>query len=191
MRDLFSASLERVDLAWLKRLTTSLLIIWGLWTNFHIGDVAFLKLATPLILLGFLFILGFYGVRQNVILETPAWGSLEPMKDMKKNSEPANLKTELKEELSDKLWLLMEEEKVFLAGNLTLPELAQKMAVSTNVNCAPYRLVFLTVSKYAMGAKKSLFRNAIERGYLDHLTSLLNTSIKGYYPKYLFTSTNF
>lgn len=137
MRDFFSGSLERVNLAWLKRLTTSLLMVWGLWTNFHIGDVDFLKVATPLIVLVFLFVLGFYAVRQNVIFESPSSGSLEPTKEMRKKRQrtgkPANFKTELKEELSDKLRLLMEEEKVFLAGNLTLPELAQKMAVSTNV----------------------------------------------------------
>ncbi|WP_128544792.1 helix-turn-helix domain-containing protein [Larkinella soli] len=143
VRAYFSGSLEKRNLSWLRRLNYGLLLVWLLWANFH-GNELFpdyipvfpiLQTLTPLLLIGILFSLGYYAVRQNTIFSgaeppVPQQTADEPVPRVPR---PSGLPDPQRQELKQRLIHRMEEGKAYRNGDLTLPELAEQLGTSTNI----------------------------------------------------------
>lgn len=160
VKDIFSASLEKVNLSWLKRLSLGILITWVMWVNFHTFEFELLESLTSLGFMLLFFVLGYYAVQQNAIFPTKDWQN-EPKKDEPKTPRvPADKRAILKTELLE----LMEREKLFCNNNLTLPELAERLAASTNaiselINTEFGENFYDFVNKYRLEESKRLLQN--------------------------------
>ncbi|MGA0559309.1 helix-turn-helix domain-containing protein [Larkinella sp. VNQ87] len=147
VKNYFSGSLEKRNLAWLRRLNYGLLLVWLLWANFHLHELfpdyipAFpvLQAFTPLLLIGILFSLGYYAVRQNAIFpkEEPLAplpiGPELPDEPVLRIPRSASLPDARKQQLKQRLFESMKVGKAYRNCDLTLPELAAHLATTTNI----------------------------------------------------------
>jgi AraC-like DNA-binding protein len=123
IREQFS-DLEKINLQWLRILTYGLGGIWVL--------VMFFK-SELLILAGvgiFVFLIGFFGVRQAIIFtpgQLPADGN-----GQKKKYPKSGLTEEVSEELHEKLKRLMTEDALYKKSDLSINDLSSKLGVHPN-----------------------------------------------------------
>lgn len=139
----FSGDLRKRNLSWLLALNYALLFIWLLWANFHLNEIfpsyvpalPLIRDLTPIFLIIILFSLGYYAVNQNAIFP--------PEITLNTINEPADVRNENeqidatvaaeKKELVQKVVEVMSDQKHYRNPDLTLPELANHLNVSTNI----------------------------------------------------------
>jgi YesN/AraC family two-component response regulator len=76
--------------------------------------------------------MGYFGLRQPAIFTGRFTESPVSTPDIKKKYEKSTLSTEDSERISSRLNEMMSKEKLYLSSELSLPDLAQKLAVSTH-----------------------------------------------------------
>ena len=123
IRDQFS-DLEKVNLQWLRILTFGLGGIWVLVIFFR-SD--FLTLAGVVI---FVFLIGFFGVRQAVVF-TPGHAPVDS-DGQKKKYPKSGLTDEAAGKLHEALLRLMTEEALYKKSDLSIDDLSSKLAVHPN-----------------------------------------------------------
>lgn len=139
----FSGDLNKRNLSWLLILNFALLCIWLLWANFHLNEIfpsyvpalPLLKDLTPVLLIIILFSLGYYAVNQNAIfppeiIQDPLNNTAEIPHEPDRTG--AGIAAE-KRALVQKLVEIMTDEKHYRNPDLTLPELANHLNISTNI----------------------------------------------------------
>lgn len=150
IRKMFSYE-EDIDLKWLKILAFLLIFLWLILSVF-IAYFYYLnttdKIITPkdqmtldmqgqITFVAFVFLLGYFGIRQQVIYTPPQQKKPLLAKDNEKRTIDVRYKKSgLKKEDSaiylKELLLYMEKEKPFLNGKLSMKEVAEKLNISTN-----------------------------------------------------------
>ena len=132
IKQLFSSS-QRVGLAWLRNLTTAVLVVWMVLlfvfiTGHSKGPVGYI---IPLLLSVIVYAIGYMGFRQPEIFS----GVLLPSAASPPSPERYATSTLTADQADlhlDRLHQLMEGEKPYLDPNLTLPELADRLSISTH-----------------------------------------------------------
>jgi AraC-like DNA-binding protein len=128
----FSA-LEKINLKWVYFLISGQLLIWpvAFLTEILGGDSRQWDLVWLLIAV-FIYAMGYFGLRQPAIFTGRFTESPVSTPDIKKKYEKSTLSTEDSERISSRLNEMMSKEKLYLSSELSLPDLAQKLAVSTH-----------------------------------------------------------
>ena len=123
IREHFS-DLIKVDLLWLRILTYGLGIIWLLVIFFRNDAITFAGVVV------FVFLIGFFGVRQGEIF---SHGLLEPESEEEKKKYPKyGLTEEAAAKLHQALMQLMTESALYKKAELSIDELAEKLDVHPN-----------------------------------------------------------
>lgn len=193
--DLFSANTSNINLNWLKYFLvgiSGLVILWII--DFHV----FTEKATLAPALGYLsgvFFLGYYAIRQEEIFPFEDSVNLEIKEIIDSPSEEVKTLRISNEELQDtknKLFHLMENEKLFLDETLSLPKLAERMGISVHnvsyvLNIGFSENFFQFVNKYRVNEAKEILTSpkhahlnmvgiAFESGFSSKTT--FNTTFK-------------
>jgi AraC-like DNA-binding protein len=146
IRKTFSSE-ENISLNWLKILTFLLVLLWIITTSLVAyvystpvmlpEDHMILDMQGQLAFVAFVFLLGFFGIRQQVIysthLQTKNPLPTESDDDIANNRyKKSGLRKEDSAIYLKKLLQYMEQEKPYLNEKLSLKEVAEKMNISTN-----------------------------------------------------------
>jgi len=132
IKDSFSA-LEKINLHWLYFLIGGQLVIWpfAFITEISGGDSRQWDWVWLLIAI-FIYAMGYFGLRQPAIFSSRFTELPGIIPETKKKYEKSTLSTEDSEKISSLLNEIMIKEKLYLSSDLSLPDLAQKLAVSTH-----------------------------------------------------------
>ena len=131
IKDKFSYT-EKINLIWLRNIIMGMAIIWIAVLFTYImedesGDILIFSAVTL-----FVFLIGYYGIRQGTIftdpLESQQPQSIDPKVKYKKSPLDANQS----QSLLDRLLRFMEEEKPYLESKITLPQLANRFETNPN-----------------------------------------------------------
>ncbi|MBI2429110.1 MAG: AraC family transcriptional regulator [Ignavibacteriales bacterium] len=125
IREQFS-DLEKVNLQWLRILTIGLGCIWFLVIFFG---------SDPLIFSGvvvFIFLIGFFGIRQGNIFSHSPKSSDEEDEMEKEKYRRSGLTEEAAEAIHTALIRLMTEESMYKKSDLAITDLSSKLAIHTN-----------------------------------------------------------
>lgn len=148
---------EKIDLHWLRNLIYSILglyIIWGAYALLPVDDVYAnaLDLALSLGIVALIYAMGYMGLRQprifmaqrSVFDQAPEAAKQAPIKREENELKPENtqeteqkykkssLSSELSKGLAEELKGLMQAQRPYLDAQLSLPQLAETLGVSTN-----------------------------------------------------------
>jgi len=137
---------ENISLKWLRLLTILLILLWIVISSLIAYvystpvmlpvDHMVLDMQGQLAFVGFVFLLGFFGIRQQVIYSVSNRIKEHPTTEGKDIVNKPYKKSGLKKEDSaiylKELLLYMEQEKPYLNGKLSLIEVAKKMNISNN-----------------------------------------------------------
>jgi YesN/AraC family two-component response regulator len=109
-----------------------MVIIWiaVLITNFideKIGSVLVFSAVTL-----FIFLIGYYGTRQGVIFTDPLESQQPQSKELKVKYQKSPYNIKQSQSLLDRLLRFMEQEKPYLEGKITLPQLANQFETNPN-----------------------------------------------------------
>ncbi|GGE98838.1 hypothetical protein GCM10011518_05310 [Flavobacterium limi] len=129
----FSASTEEIDLVWLKYFLLILLVIVIAWFNLVFFELKNLIEFTPLLYCVSIFFLAYFSLQQKEVFDFNNYeiSDLSEIKTDKKDN-PKRVSENRLNELNGKLQLLINEEKVYLENDLSLPKLAQNLNASCN-----------------------------------------------------------
>jgi AraC-like DNA-binding protein len=132
IKDRFSA-LEKINLRWLYFLLSGQMVIWpvAFLTEILGGDSRQWDWVW-LLIAGFIYTMGYLGLRQPVIFSGRSAELLPKNILAKKKYEKSVLSAEDAERISRRLQDVMGGEKPYLDCTLSLPDLAQKLSVSTH-----------------------------------------------------------
>lgn len=124
---------EKINLRWLYFLLIGQIIIWpvAFLTEILGGDSRQWDLVWLLIAV-FIYAMGYFGLRQPVIFSGRYAELVESGSLIRKKYEKSVLSSEEAEQISQRLQDLMAAKKLYLNGDLSLPDLAQKLVVSTH-----------------------------------------------------------
>ena len=130
-----SNSNENNNLHWLRNLLSGMLVIWLVVLVGHIVLKASLR--DPAIYISvtlFVVFIGFYGLRQgNIFMNLPDGYLIEGLtEDNQQRYSKSGLKEEQAAELKQQLARLMEERRIFLDENISLPQLADILNIHPN-----------------------------------------------------------
>ncbi|RUT71041.1 AraC family transcriptional regulator [Flavobacterium cupreum] len=129
----FTSSTEGINLSWLKSFLLVLLFILIAWFNLVFFNLDDLIQFTPFIDLFSVFFLAYFSLQQKEVFDfsKSELNDLSGIKTDKK--EPSKRVSEERlNELNQKLQLLIEEEKLYLDNDLSLPKLAGNLNASCN-----------------------------------------------------------
>jgi AraC-like DNA-binding protein len=123
VREQFS-DVEKIDLRWLRMLTYGLGVIWLLVIVFRSDPLTFSGVVV------FVFLIGFFGVRQGEIF---SHGLLQPESDEDKKKYPkSGLTEEAATKLHQALIQLMTENALYKKAELSIDDLSEKLDVHAN-----------------------------------------------------------
>jgi AraC-like DNA-binding protein len=125
IQDQFS-NLEKVNLQWLRVLTYGMGGIWFL-VIFTRADILIYSGVVV-----FVFLIGFFGVRQAAIFTPAPQKPIEIYDKQKEKYQKSGLSEEASEELHQKLKSLMTEENLYRKSDLSINDLAEKLSVHAN-----------------------------------------------------------
>jgi len=118
------SNLEKVDLNWLRILILGMGVIWIVVIFIHNDVYHFIAVVA------FVFLVGFFGIRQIAITPQLQTG---PSNEKKKSKyEKSGLKEEKSEEYYEKLKKLVAEEKVYIQSELLINDLAAMLEIHPN-----------------------------------------------------------
>ncbi len=189
IRKIFSYE-ENISLNWLRILTFLLVLLWVVISSL-VAYVYYLDATTSNDMLpedhmmldmqgqsafvAFVFLLGFFGIRQQVIYSIPLEKkevlTIEPDTNSASNRyEKSGLKKDDSASHLKALLLYMEEEKPYLNGKLSLKEVAEKMNISTNhlsqvINENLKKYFFDFVNGYRVDLAKQKMSNPSNKKY--------------------------
>ncbi len=146
IKDVYS-SIERVQLRWLRNITLLAAAAWFVFfvensfLTFGINTSSFM--ISSLLIAVYLYALGYLGILKSEVLETlPAAGELaieggnthyqNTQDDSGGKYEKSGLSDEAALRYKEALLRLLEEQKPYTQNNLTLPELAEKLDISSH-----------------------------------------------------------
>jgi AraC-like DNA-binding protein len=178
------SSLEKVRLTWLRNLLLASVILWlpdaDTWLGINFINQHF-HVVFSLLFTGFVFVMGYRGVRQPQLFIPPEAPTPESAKEFTapaavepgKKYEKSGLSTEKTETYLQQLLRAMEEDKLYTHPDLTLQGLADTLAISTNhlsqlLNERLHVNFFDFVNGYRVAEVKQELLNARKR----HLTIL-------------------
>ena len=142
VKDYYS-SLEKVRLAWLRNLLLASVILWipvaDTWLGISLINHHF-HVISSLLFTGFVFVMGYQGLRQPRLFIPPEATTPERIEELPspvaaepgKKYEKSGLSAEKTETYLQRLLQTMEEDKLYTNPELTLQELADTLAISTN-----------------------------------------------------------
>ena len=135
---------ENIDLKWLKYVLIMMVVVWGTvifmnilsnynnYIDFRIGDNIIQSIVTMVV-----FLLGYFGIKQQIIYSVPKVKDTEIISEKVKESpknqyQKSGLKKEDAENHLKQLMDYMEKETPYLDGKLSLKEVAAALEISTN-----------------------------------------------------------
>ena len=123
---------EEINLIWLRNLIIGMATIWlaVLITSFMADDIGSTIVFGTVTL--FVFLIGYYGARQGMIFTDPTIYSPSDIPETKEKYKKSSLDADQSQSLLEKLLVFMEEEKPYLASNITLPQLASQFQTNPN-----------------------------------------------------------
>jgi len=139
----YYSSLEKVRLTWLRNLLLASVVLWlpvaDNWFGINVIGIQF-HLASSLFFTGFIFIMGYQGVRQPQLFipaEAPTPKRVEELPtpaadEPGRKYEKSGLSAEKTEAYLQQLLQAMEKDKLYTNPELTLQELANTLNISTN-----------------------------------------------------------
>jgi len=159
------SSTELINLSWLRFILTGFLIIWSVETVFVVLNMSMciLMCSLKMIIVGLLFIMAnlivFWGLKQPAIF----WGNNHKPKYEKCALSPAE-----REKYLQKLISIMQSEQPYLQPNLTLNDLATRVAIpphhlSQILNSCLHQNFFDFVNAYRIEASKQLLIDSNSR----------------------------
>jgi AraC-like DNA-binding protein len=125
IQDQFS-DLEKVNLRWLRMLTYGLGSIWILLILFQDDTLVFMGVV------GFIFLIGFFGVRQSSIFVELPPKTVEAGGEQKEKYQKSGLGEEASKELHSAVIRLMTEQKLYRSSDLSINDLSSKLGVHPN-----------------------------------------------------------
>jgi len=142
---------------WLKKLLILLLIIalFSTVLDFIPSLIYLDDFLTPFFLTIFIYGMGFMGIRQSELF------TVEKLFEKSDKYKKSTLSDEMAKKILKKLTVLMEEEKIYRDGNMSLPILSKKLSVSTHqlsqlLNERLDRNFFNYISEYRIKEAKDL-----------------------------------
>ncbi len=125
IQDQFS-DLENINLRWLQILTSGMGCIWLLVILFNDDILVFSGVVA------FVFLIGFFGVRQSSIFSQTLPTPEEAESEQKEKYQKSGLSEEASGQLHESLIRLMTEERLYRKSDLSINELATKLGVHPN-----------------------------------------------------------
>jgi AraC-like DNA-binding protein len=188
---LISSTISQINLDWLVQFLFILLLTIIIWINDALFELPYLTEATPFVYLVSIFFLAYFSIKQKAIFafkekdikEISAVLEFESKKnetiasavDILKGANVLKQKPKLKRlnaeqvaNLSAQLYLLMENDKLFLDNDLSLPTVAEKLGISIHetsflINETTRDNFYNFINKYRVEeAKKLLASSKIE-----------------------------
>lgn len=206
------SSIERINLRWLRTLTIAIAAIWALATGLHLMRLAGIGIAmepnlTPLAVSVFVYAVGYLGLRQPEIFQAPIQRD-QPSREIplpvpagatqagtqevagegagyeKSGLTPAQAEAGMRQ-----LLRVMEEKKPYRKSLLTLPELADEMAISAHnlsevINTQAGKNFYDFVNRYRV---EEVMRRLQDPRY-SHLTILAIAAESGFNSKSTFNA---
>lgn len=192
---LFASTIEPVSLDWLKYFLLGVVGVLILSLNDVIQLIPALIPVTGTTYLLLVFYIGFYSVRQNEVYPYPK-KDIDHIKEIiEVDRDPvktSRIPEDVLQDWKDKLTRLMQSEKVYLDPDLGLPQLAQRLGLSTHdlsyvINEGFQENFFQFVNRYRIEEAKYLLRSekfkhlnilgiAFESGFRSKTT--FNTTFK-------------
>lgn len=130
-----TASVNKINLAWLSYFLLILLVILAFWLNDALFAVPILLKITPIIYTAAIFFLAYFSIRQRTIfafhqstLQEIAQLLANPIQ--KETPKPARLSPIQLETYAAQLQHLMDKDRLFLDSDLSLPTLAKALTIS-------------------------------------------------------------
>lgn len=191
LRKLFSYE-EDINLNWLRVLTVLLILLWVIISSlvgyvFYIGlsstgmpliDAMTLDMQGSVSFVIFVFVLGYFGIKQQVIYSVMPQNVKEEIvpEEVKKEVEEigrykkSGLKQEDSQAYLNSLTQYMENEKPFLNGKLSLKEVATELGISTNhlsqvINENLDKNFFDFVNEYRVELVKTKMQDPVNRKF--------------------------
>jgi len=123
---------EKINLKWLRNLILGMVIIWiaVLFTNFIDENIGSTIIFSSVSL--FVFLIGYFGIRQGVIFTDPMENAKPNSLETKEKYQKSPLNANQSQSILDRLLLFMKEEKPYLESKLTLPQLANRFDTNPN-----------------------------------------------------------
>jgi AraC-like DNA-binding protein len=123
---------EEINLTWLRNLIIGMAVIWlaVLITSFMADDIGATIVFVTVTL--FVFLIGYYGIRQGIIFTDPLTTSASVGEDAKGKYQKSPLDAKQSQSMLRRLLLFMENEKPYLESKITLPQLASQFDTNPN-----------------------------------------------------------
>lgn len=130
-----SSNIENIDLKWLRNFLLILVLLIVFWLNLAIFEVSFLYILTPYVYLISIIFLAHFTLKQTEIYpyKKEVLKELTAVIEESNSIEKAKYQRLTVAEMSEykaTLTAIMEQGKVYLDNDLSLPQLAQKMMIS-------------------------------------------------------------
>jgi AraC-like DNA-binding protein len=161
---------EKINLKWLRNLCIGMAVIWMAiaTTSFmedNLSDSIIFTTATL-----FVFLIGYYGIRQGVIFTDPLITSASVSPDTKAKYQKSPLDATQSQSLLQRLLLFMEKEKPYLESKITLPQLASQFNTNPNylsqiINELLNQNLYDFINKYRVDEFKERLENADALNY--------------------------
>lgn len=161
---------EKINLKWLRNLCIGMAVIWlaVATTTFIADDLSDTIIFTTATL--FVFLIGYYGIRQGVIFTDPLTTSVSVSQDVKGKYQKSPLDAKQSESLLQRLLIFMEKEKPYLESKITLPQLASQFDTNPNylsqiINELLNQNLYDFINKYRVDEFKERLENADALNY--------------------------
>lgn len=163
---MITASVRETDLSWLRYFLLILTVITFFWINDALFGQSFLLWITPMVYTGSLFFLAYFSIRQKTIFSFNK-KELEEISELletplkKESLKPARLNDDQLSTYSNKLNTLMEQDRLFLDNDLSLPILANRLGISIHdtsylINRLTNGNFYIFINRYRVEEAKKL-----------------------------------
>jgi AraC-like DNA-binding protein len=161
---------EKINLKWLRNLCIGMAVIWlaVTATSFMEENLSSSIIFTTATL--FVFLIGYYGIRQGVIFTDSLTTAASVSQDVKGKYQKSPLDATQSKSLLKRLLLFMEKEKPYLESKITLPQLASQFDTNPNylsqiINESLNQNLYDFINKYRVDEFKEKLENADALNY--------------------------
>ena len=155
---------EKINLKWLRNLCIGMAVIWlAVAATSSIDDNLGSSIIFSSVTL-FIFLIGYFGIRQGVIFTDPRVTSAIVSQEAKGKYQKSPLDASQSESLLQRLLLFMEKEKPYLESKITLPQLASQFDTNPNylsqiINESLNQNLYDFINKYRVDEFKGRLEN--------------------------------
>lgn len=155
---------EKINLKWLRNLCIGMAVIWmSVAATSSMDDNLGSTIIYSSVTL-FVFLIGYYGIRQGVIFTDPLTTSASVSLEVKEKYEKSPLDAIQSDSLLQRLLLFMEKEKPYLESKITLPQLANQFDTNPNylsqiINESLNQNLYDFINKYRVNEFKERLKN--------------------------------